>query len=59
MPDSGEHGMLNYRAPQYLFFTRPLLLRIEDVLTFLTHRNRHRERNTLQMKKRTKLTKAK
>lgn len=49
MPGSGEQGTLHYRAPQELFFIRPLLATADlMLLTFLTHRNRHGELGKLK-----------
>ena len=54
VPGPGKQGTLHYRAPQDLFFIKPLLARAEDELTFPTHRNRDldkmkRQRNMSQM----------
>ena len=47
MPSSGEEGALCYKAPQDLFFIRPLLSRSREMyLTFQIYRNKHRNEET-------------
>jgi len=45
VPGPGEEGTLYCRAPQYLFFIKPLPSRIEDVTNFPnTEKHTHRVR---------------
>ena len=62
-PGSGEQRTLHCRAPQNLFFIRPLLSRSGDVADFPNTRTRHRQsdkmrrqRKISQMKEQDKIT---
>ena len=47
MPGSGEHGILHYRAPQDLFFMKPLLSRKGEVPDF-TNRKKQTQRDKMR-----------